>query len=74
MSKPRSFAVLAHLHALCNGQTVTAILLYQGPHKFSTLFFRDAREETRTLTGATYWNLNPARLPIPPLSRYYFTF
>ena len=27
-----------------------------------------AKEGTRTLTGVTRWNLNPVRLPIPPLS------
>jgi|SaaInlStandDraft_5_1057022.scaffolds.fasta_scaffold01398_2 hypothetical protein len=27
-----------------------------------------AKGETRTLTGYPHWNLNPARLPIPPLS------
>lgn len=28
-----------------------------------------AKEGTRTLTGVTRWNLNPVRLPVPPLSR-----
>ena len=28
-----------------------------------------AKGGTRTLTGVTHWNLNPARLPVPPLSR-----
>jgi hypothetical protein len=27
-----------------------------------------AKEGTRTRTGVTRWNLNPVRLPIPPLS------
>ena len=28
-----------------------------------------AKGGTRTLTGVTRWNLNPVRLPVPPLSR-----
>jgi hypothetical protein len=28
-----------------------------------------AKGGTRTRTGVTRWNLNPVRLPIPPLSR-----
>jgi hypothetical protein len=30
---------------------------------------RGAKGGTRTLTGVTRWNLNPVRLPIPPLSQ-----
>jgi hypothetical protein len=32
-------------------------------------FFIGAKGGTRTRTGVTRWNLNPVRLPVPPLSR-----
>ena len=35
----------------------------------SPFISKSARERTRTSTGYAHWILNPARLPIPPLSR-----